>query len=487
MSGKNYFYRVYGWLFLLYLSILPISNTIALRNVALLLLSCATAWVFVFNRGLLQLPLRTAVASIPPVLWVWTAFLFVFPLWAPEGSVAWANLGGQWVESLLAWLVAFGCVVILGRRGPGLWLLAVASAFPVFLHLAMSFAAWGGIFVNPFPEEVTITKLWGYAFNQLTEHGWVRQGFPWGFRGLEPMHGNLGYTACQALALFGACFFSAVHSGAKRSLVWSIIGMLLCFSSILIANSRGAVLFGALLLIAMAALYFLRLSRRSVASQGHGIGFWWAGIAIALILFLAFAYQSVRFDSRWHSMLDKVEIGLSTTDPIDVLCNGVPPELKDRIKRDFSRGDPLYADDLIAGLEGQDGGRILLMRAGLRLVIETPWGLDGSRHSFKKLIEAKCGHTPALQFAHSHQGWVDIALAFGWVGLCIFLCLLAYFVRVGLRGLADEKYWPFALALLGISVFWMLRGFADSVYREHYLQMQAVLLLFLSLRTRLRL
>lgn len=136
-------------------------------------------------------------------------------------------------------------------------------------------------------------------------------------------------------------------------------------------------------------------------------------------------------------------------------------------------------DELIAGLKGQDGGRILLMRAGIELVLENPRGQDGSRGSYQKLIEKKCGHTPELAFAHLHQSWMDLALALGWIGAGLFAWLLLSFARTGWRAIdiGNVGGWGFALMLL--TSFWFFRGFADSLYREHYLQMQAMLIAYL--------
>ena len=49
----------------------------------------------------------------------------------------------------------------------------------------------------------------------------------------------------------------------------------------------------------------------------------------------------------------------------------------------------------------------------------------------------------------------------------------------------QEQTWPAGLALLLLSIFWLLRGMVDAVYQEHYLEMQAffLLTLFLSLRS----
>lgn len=484
MLKKTPFQWVYGGLFLLYFGVLPISNTIALRNVALAILTGCVLWVLLFARHRLQWPLAAGVSAVPKVFWVWVAFLVLFPLWAPDGRTAWANLGGQWLESLLAWLVAFGCIMILGRDGPSLWTLALASTVPIFLHLLMTVAAWVGLFPNPMPEDVTVTTFITFAWKRYWASGLEVQGFPWGFRGLEPMHGNLGYTACQSIALFAALGFFGLLAQKWKTFALGWAGVMVCFASVLIANSRGAIVFGLVMLGFMAAVYVFRISKSArVSTPQRKAVRWTVGVlsGVAALAFLAFAFQSVRSDARWAGMRDKIEIGLGVADPVDVLCNGVSNNLKEHIRTHYAAGKPGYADELISGVEG-DGSRVMLMRVGFQMVADNPWGLDGSRHSYKRLMEEKCGHVPVLQYAHSHQGWVDTFLSFGWVGALVFAGLLLVCVARSWCALTREHVGVLAFALLSLSVFWVVRGSADSVYREHYLQMQAAMLGILYLK-----
>ena len=68
-------------------------------------------------------------------------------------------------------------------------------------------------------------------------------------------------------------------------------------------------------------------------------------------------------------------------------------------------------------------------------MLENPRGLDDSRHAYTKLIANKCGHEPVLQYAHSHNSWVDLALALGWLGMLAFESMMVYFFRAGLSGM----------------------------------------------------
>ena len=487
MLNKSFLQKSYGSIFLLYLAVLPMSNTIALRNLSLLLL-IAFGVVFILKLKLSQTDnKKTVFSSVPKIFLIWAFFLFFFPLYAKNQLVAFENLGGQWVESIFAFVVGFCAVQFLSRSFTSLWALALASMFPLVLHLLMAFLAWGGVLEHSLPVDVTISSFWGYGWARFVQLGWHWQGFPWGFRGLEPMHGNLGYTACQALGLLTAIFYKSFSQRKWLQLVLSAFCIVLSFACISIADSRGAILFGLLLFCFMSTIFFFKTSHFSLGGLQVSMSskFLIVGLLVGLgLLISSFAYFSVRTDARWALMLDKVEIGINAPDPAGFLCNGISDAYKQDIRKKYEKNGEEYIDNLIKGLEGQDGGRILLMRTAFKMVVDHPLGIDGSRDVFKDLMAEQCGHKPTLDFAHSHEGWLDMALALGWIGAALYASLLGYCVLKGWAFMKERRIWPYAFALLGIGVFWLMRGFADSMYREHYLQMQALVLSVLYFRIR---
>lgn len=466
---------------LAYLALLPVANTIALRNLLLFILVSLFIFFAAFRPSMLAQPMASLWSRRFWPLLAWVVFLCLFPLWAEQGDVAWANLKGQWGGSIAAWVVGLATVLILGKRGPGLWSLAGASAFLVGLHLMLSAMVWAGLLGANVPSSMPAEMMW-QAFEKTFDAyaGW--QSFPWGFRGFDPMHGNLGYTSTQGITLFVVCFFLGWQTRRSTWLWGAALGIVICFLSIEIANSRGAILYGLIILMTALVVFILRLRQKVGSSVAYRTVSSLSNYRFILFfLFLAMVLtlvQSIRKDMRWHSMVDKVRVAFLVEEPLNFLCQGKSAELTARIQDHLGTKDPQYIDQLVQGLNG-DGGRILLMRAGFELMMQNPVGLDGSRHSYKKLMEERCGHAPVLAFAHSHQGWIDTALALGWGGGLLLAGLMLYFVAAGWRGLADEALRPWAFALFLLASFWLLRGFADSVYREHYLQMQALLLGYL--------
>ena len=479
------FSKALFWLLLSLLAIFPISSTIALRNLMLLLLSATFLVLLGFRHGRFAYPLRQSLKTLPFPILFWVGFLFLFPLWARQSATAWRSLGMEWIEALLAGFVGFAAFHWLGRRGPGLLALGFASAVPLILHLLLCIAALLGLLSNAFYADPTISTLWDSLVHPMAYQAnphWTLQQLMHGFRGIEPMHGNLGYPACQAIALFGAHLVHAIRGRNSSGQLLSIGGIALCFLSILIAQSRGAILYAFLIMALCFALAKSGLGTVAASSKGddksHGS---WRGMVLGLVtvgLLLSVTYQYVKRDPRWFNMADSVQAAFAIQDPTKVICEGLDSTTQDAIRLHLQGRDPVYVQAVIEGLKS-DGGRVLLLRVGWQLVRENPLGLDGSRHSYQKLIAEKCGHTPMMQFAHSHNSWLDLALALGWMGAFAFASMMVYFLYSGLSGMRSNPDSPWAMALVLISSFWILRGFADSVYREHYMQMQLLLLMYL--------
>jgi len=479
--NPSVFQRIYFACWITCLAVLPMSHTIAFRNFLLLLLLIFLGIHFVRQQNRVS-NFISSFKYLPRAFGVWALFLLLFPLWSIEPHVAWLNFLGQWGESLLAWLIGFTAYWVLGNYGPTLRSLAIASAMPIVIHLLLTVLAWGGALGASFPTGMEPAELWSllsHNYQNASIFIFGLSNFPWGFRGLEPMHGNLGYAACQAIILFIAMFYAANLRKNFKLGIFAPIAIGLCIASTLIASSRGAFLYIVIIFVLVAFSWYLKPSREPSSSTNGKMSFSFLPIGIIVgfcVFFLAATI--ITKDSRWQTMVDKVYLGLSQENPMQLLCEGLSPDQETKIRQTYAHHSTEYVDDLINGLKGQDGGRILLMRAGLDMVFNHPIGLDGSRSSYKKLIEKKCGHKPELDFANLHQSWMDLALGLGWLGAGLFAWLLVSLARTGWRqyygGGGETAAWGLALFLL--ATFWFARGFADTLYREHYLQMQAMVM-----------
>nr|WP_315495154.1 O-antigen ligase family protein [uncultured Rhodoferax sp.] len=483
----NRFQGFYLPLLLAFAGVLSVSGTIALRNVLhlglllLLLGYLGVAWRTERGR------MATLTASVPLPVWLWCAYLLLFPLIAPNSAGAWGNMigKGMWGESMLTWLLAWGAFLILGTKRLTLWVLALVSAVPVFIHLGLTVLAWAGVFQPAFYEgpslQVAGQSLWA-VLRDVSLLQKPFQAFPLGFRGIEPMHGNLGYPASQAMCIGLAVMLAAWHEGKHRRAIQAGALVALCFVSVVIAQSRAAAYFGLLILVLAFVTYavFVRVQRVPLR-LGRGAGLMMVGVGT---LCLVFFYQVVSHNPVWYSMGDKVAIGFQIERPKDLICEGFTPATSEFVRRQYPYKDEVYVESLIEGLQG-DGGRVLLARVGAELSASNPWGWNGGRDAYQYRIEQLCGHVPAMNFSHAHNAWINLILAVGWVGAILYAWVLLRFAKSGWSALKQEQTWPAGLALLLLSVFWLLRGMVDAVYQEHYLEMQAffLLTLFLLLRS----
>jgi hypothetical protein len=482
----NSFQGLYLGLLLAFVGVLSVSGTIALRNVLhltllLMLVGYVThMWPGVRGR-------MVGLATIVPLpVWFWCVYVMLFPLIAPEGKGAWSNLigKGMWGESVLTWVLAWGAFLILGAERLTLWVLALVSAVPVFIHLALTGLAWAGFFQPAFYEAPSLQAV-GLSVLAIARDVSLLQNpfqtFPMGFRGIEPMHGNLGYPASQAMCLGLAVMFAAWHRADRRMAIKAGALVALCFVSVVIAQSRAAAYFGLIILVLSCLIYRLlvrvdrtplrlgRSARLLVMSAG------------ALCLF--FFFQVASHNPTWYSMWDKMAIGFQVEAPKDLLCDGITSATSEFVHRQHADKDDAYIGTLLGGFES-DGGRVLLARVGAELSVSNPWGWNGGRDAYQYRIEQLCGHVPAMNFSHAHNAWINLILALGWLGALLYAGVLLYFAKSGWGALTQERVWPAGMALLLLSVFWLLRGLVDAVYQEHYLEMQAFFLLTLAFLVR---
>jgi O-antigen ligase len=408
----------------LYLAVLPMSGTIALRNLVLALLL-----VFTF-RGVLQSWRKLGLAW-PVVLW--GCYVLLFPLFAEDSASAWQSLASQWGRSLLALIAGAGVATVVadrmrGRAPEALLLLALASAIPLLIHLCMLGAELG------------------------------RTGaIPWGNWGRERHHADLGYAAGHAVILLTVLMII----GAQK-LRWSAL-LLVVFSllSLLLAGSRAGLLFGVLIIaLGLTIPYAVGGWRKHRAMT--------AWVLVVLTLCSVLFAVAFKVDPRWERTVTQANSAWAG-DAIQIECEGQ---------------DPMEVTHSSRALMG-DGVRILLLRAGLDLALQHPWGLDGSKQAYQRRLRQVCA-TPAFLMEHTHNGWLDTALAIGWAGAALYLLLLLHFLRLGwMQRLRNGVLNPWALVLVFASLFWILRGMLDSVYRDHMLEMQGFLLAYAAMALRL--
>ncbi len=410
----------------IYLAVLPMAKTMALRNLALATLLVGLAWHWRQWR-----PAVSSLKIMPLPFLVWAAYLLLFPVFSSSPMLALESLEGQWARGLLAMLAGAGTAAVFGNKKYGSVLfLGVVSAAPIAIHLYLFFA-------------------------QALRAG----GLPWGYWGRETHHADLGYAAGQVVIF--ACVAIAVKRPGIRLMALGLI--LASLASTVFAHSRAGQIFcgvgGALVFCASL-----------LSPSGRKRGYLSVGLSLLLVISFGAVAIAAQQDARWRTMTSELEAGFYGN-ALSVLCTG-PAVIEAQVVAEFGDQAPKIIDSVRNG----DAIRVMVLRAGYSLAQKYPWGSDGSRQAFQHVLARECP-APVLKVAHTHNGWLDTVLALGWLGALLYLWVLAYFAAQGLKailitGVANE----WALVLVALSSFWMLRGFTDTVFRDHMLEMQGFVL-----------
>lgn len=456
--------RLTAFLLAGFVAALPIPHTIALRHALLLLLLAAVA------AG--QPDWRSLGRGAWP-LFLWAGYLAAFPLLA-ETPGAVGDAMPPWIVGLLVLLAGAGAGQRLGDgQALDCFKLGAISSFPLILHLALALGLWLGLVPLGF-------GAWGHDLPAALRNGDFGSlaAFPWGYWGIELHHADLGYAALQSLVLLAAAAFAGRERRQRPIATLAAILALAvaCLSSLLVARGRAGLVFAlaAALATPLLALACSRPAGKPLPLRKALLG----GLALAATALLGAAHT----DSRWEAMGTRLLHGFYG-DPVTLFCAG-PEAFAEQLRREKPELPAAAIAEIAAQAADGDGARIQLLRLGVRLVLDHPLGIDGSKQAFQTALKQRCDH-PAIVMAHAHNGWLDTFLALGWAGGFLYLAVLVFFLRAGwrhLRSHGQANEW--ALVLTALSALWIVRGLVDSVYRDHMLQMQAVVLAFAWARLR---
>ena len=300
---------------------------------------------------------------------------------------------------------------------------------------------------------------------------------PWGYWGINDHHADLGYkTLIASIFLSTFLFFEA----KKRLLTWlSVLLLIACIVSPLIAQSRAGVIFVLLsLLFVFLTFIFITQLRRSFSLRDFFI-LMMCLIFVGLIVKIGVAADP----NRWGGMVSRALLGFHG-DPNLVYCNGIE-NLRSALLAKGIAITPQIEDGINSVKDG-DGARIIAARSGLVMALENPMGINGSKQAYQIAITKFCQNPPAIFISHTHNGWLDTALAIGIPGALLLLLVMWNYATKGFGMIkAGGKINSFAIALFISAAVWILRGVLDSTLRDHMLEMQAftfALLLVLSIQ-----
>lgn len=350
----------------------------------------------------------------------------------------------EWMHFILFSLVGAGAGLIVFKQKTDRALLYLGAAFtlPLLIHI-------------------------GLSANRGIEIGAV----PWGYWGINEIHGDLGYSALQAVVLLSTYFLCVEKKHSQQALCFILL--LACIISPLIAQSRGGVIFALAGIVLTSLTYFLMAQKKYVFNIKGFL------ILISLIVFVGVIIKiGISVDpARWNGVFSRALVGFQG-DPNALYCDGIE-SLRNNLKANGVAITP-QIESGIKSVEDGDGARVMAARSGLRMALENPMGINGSKQAYQIAITHFCEKPPAIFISHTHNAWIDTSLAIGIPGAFLLLLVM---LNYGWHGFQMIKYHnqinPFALALFISAGIWILRGVLDSTLRDQMLEMQAFILAFL--------
>lgn len=374
--------------------------------------------------------------KILAVFFAYLAFQLFF--FSSNFQVAFNNFRAEWMHFILFSIIGAGTGLILGRRNPQQFLLYFGIAFSIPLCLHLILALFKGIFIG---------------------------AIPWGYWGINLIHGDFAYPALEAMILFCTFYLSQAHN--KRARYITIAFIAICIVSPLLAKSRGGVGFALLSALFVVMTYFFLGQKHKMSYKKIILLI----LSIAILMTSIYKIGVISDPNRWGGIFSRVAVGLEGN-PSKVYCEGINT-LEDALKNKGIEITPSIQKGLDSVLDG-DGARMMAARAGLMLAIDNPMGLDQSKRAYQQAISNYCGHNPAIFISHTHNGWIDTALAIGIPGALLLFFVLINYAYLGFTSFRSHlKPSLIGLALFASSIMWILRGLLDSTMRDQMLEMQA--------------
>lgn len=355
-------------------------------------------------------------------------------------QIAFNNFRAEWMHFILFSIIGAGAGLLIGRyRSPHILLfLGISFSIPLYIHLILGFIK-----------------------------GISTQSIPWGYMGINEIHGDFGYAAFQA-SIFLVIFF--LYSGKIiRIRALSLLLILACILSPILAVSRGGIAFTIISIIFVSIAYLKSGATKKIRFISKFFGF----LAISIVILGSYKTIQLSNFSKWNDIYSKISMGFQG-DPQLIYCQGIS-SLQNSLQSKGITITPSVQKILDSVVDG-DGARIMVARMGASLTVDFPMGINQSKQAYQQALEAICNGAPAIFISHAHNAWIDTALAIGVPGSTLLLLTLLAYARQGwrtLRMVDTSVVTPFGMALFASASLWILRGLLDSTQRDQMLEMQA--------------
>ncbi len=405
-----------------YLFILPIPHTIAVRNMLVLLL-LAVLLVDGFRTrpemGFTPAPPWWRIVVVLVSLTAWLLFQAAFLSFDPHWALS--EVKGQWLTAMFAFITG----TVLGRR-----MLRrrrfLQAVFTVLLLVLLAHILYiDGVGIRHF----------------LATRGWVSR-----VSGLAegPHHASYLTNTMYALLLTETLYRYHLRRRLLPGGGVALVGIffLAAISTLMEGSRNGEV---AMLVIGVIGLALARWGRERASGRIR-----WGAVLLVTVLLLVPLVYNVRHDMRWQTFMETVPIALQTERYKTWLNHHKypPPHLQD--------GSPVNLSNYL---------RIAWAKEGLRLVLEHPLGVGYGREAFGRGLMQKYGEHALW---HSHSGLLELAIGAGLPAVFLWLVFIGMLLHQGYRHVrAGGGYAAFFLLLFAGGFFF--RSIIDFNTKNHVL------------------
>lgn len=415
-----------GWVLLLLSGVLlfvfSLPHAMALRKLLLFasfLISLPIFWKVLQTRAKPLLHLLLFAFALQ----IWMLLIVVFV--ADQPAASFSEWKGQWLPVMMALVIGIGLAYTLMQckiKNPRS-AVALLILIPIILFLA----------INAIVMAVGMIESGKFLAYQL---------------GITDEHGITNHLVALIEPILIADLLGRLVKGGRLIPVlnWAIWAILiLALFSLFAASSRNGLinmLFVFILGAVMTIAEFRKIySLRKIMSV----------VLATLALVLAIAVVAHKTDSRWQTFIETIPIAWD-------------------IDRDLRwlNVDGIEVPTTPSGqkVDTSEYNRIAWAHEGWRMLVAHPWGTEISRDTFHKLEVQKYGQT---ELSHSHNGWIDLGLNVGVLGLILWGGFLWLLARFGWRAWQRHKE-PLGLALAIMVIMFAVRGLLDSIFRNHVIE-----------------
>ena len=406
------------------LFILPIPNTIAVRNISILLILLTLIYIFIkfeiYKKYKIADELKKIIILLG-ILTIWIYFVAFFI--SDETSWTLREIKSQWLAPLV-YFITFAMLGVYATLEKENFLKNVYSF--IFLML----------FVH-----VLYVDLYGlhyYVENQV---------FKLKIMGLTEGADKSNYLTNILLSFIMAeiiyRFRTQKYFLNVNNFSLLIVFILIVLSSIFEGMRNGAI-----------AIVFLGVTSAVFSLYGNNHFSKKIKIMIALVMIVGVTIPTVyniKNDAKWTTLIQTIPIAMDTKNNRTWIDRDVPY--------------PNFSDGTLVG--GSNYLRIAWFYEGSKIIMEHPMGVGYGRNAFGHAIQKK--YDLEKQIGHSHSGLIDLSIGIGVIGVLLWLAFGIYLLYL------SSRYFFLYHSYFAIIVFFNVSGFfsrfvVDSNMRDHMFQ-----------------